>query len=239
MIKLVDVHKKFGTQKVLDGVSLDIPCGKITVIIGPSGVGKSVLLKHMIGLLRPDRGRVFVDNVDLSTLSSQELVNIRKKFGMLFQGAALFDSLNVFENVAFPLKEHTKLSQREIERLVDEKLHMVGLKGVGHKMPSDLSGGMRKRVGLARAIILQPEVMLYDEPTTGLDPIMTDSVDNLILDMQQKLKITSVVISHDIGSAFSIADQIAMINEGRIIESGTPEKLRNSNDPVVRKFIGA
>lgn len=238
MIKLVDVHKRFGGQKVLDGITLDILRWEITVIIGASGVGKSVLLKHMIGLLKPDRGKIFVDGVDLNKLSSSELVAIRKKFGMLFQGAALFDSLNVFENVAFPLMEHTGLSQAEIKKLVEEKLHLVGLKGVGNKMPSELSGGMKKRVGLARAIILQPEVILYDEPTTGLDPIMTDSVDNLILDMQQKLKITSVVISHDIVSTFDIADHVAMIYDGKIIEAGTPETFRASKNPVVARFIG-
>ncbi|PIR18091.1 MAG: ABC transporter ATP-binding protein [Deltaproteobacteria bacterium CG11_big_fil_rev_8_21_14_0_20_49_13] len=238
MIKLVNVHKKFGGQKVLDGVTLDIPKGKITVVIGASGVGKSVLLKHMIGLLKPDSGKVFVDGIDLSNLSPVQLVNIRKKFGMLFQGAALLDSLNVFDNVAFPLVEHKKLSPSEIKRIVHEKLELVGLKNIDHKMPSELSGGMRKRVGLARAIILQPETMLYDEPTTGLDPIMTDSVDNLILDMQQKLKITSVVISHDIASAFTVADQIAMLHEGKIVEAGPPQRLKESRDPFVRKFIG-
>ena len=238
MIKLVNVHKKFGGQKVLDGVTLDIPKGKITVVIGASGVGKSVLLKHMIGLLKPDSGKVFVDGIDLSNLSPVQLVNIRKKFGMLFQGAALLDSLNVFDIVAFPLVEHKKLSPSEIKRIVHEKLELVGLKNIDHKMPSELSGGMRKRVGLARAIILQPETMLYDEPTTGLDPIMTDSVDNLILDMQQKLKITSVVISHDIASAFTVADQIAMLHEGKIVEAGPPQRLKESRDPFVRKFIG-
>lgn len=238
MIRLVDVHKKFGEQKVLNGVDLDIPKGKITVIIGASGAGKSVLLKHMIGLLRPDSGSVFVEGTDLGDLSPREFVDIRKKFGMLFQGAALFDSLTVFENVAFPLEEHTRLGKKEIAEKVEEKLRMVGLPGVGHKMPSELSGGMKKRVGLARAIILEPEVLLYDEPTTGLDPIMTESVDNLILAMQQKLRITSVVISHDIVSTFSIADQIAMIHEGRVIEAGPPDVFRRSRNPVVRKFIG-
>jgi phospholipid/cholesterol/gamma-HCH transport system ATP-binding protein len=238
MIKLVDVHKSFGRQKVLNGVNLHLQKGKITVIIGASGVGKSVLLKHMIGLVRPDSGKVFINGVDLSRLSSRELVEIRKKFGMLFQGAALFDSLNVFENVAFPLIEHTKLSRAEIKKRVEDKLSIVGLQNVGHKMPSELSGGMKKRVGLARAIILEPEAILYDEPTTGLDPIMTDSVDNLILDMQQKLGLTSVVISHDIKSSFHIADQIAMISDGKIIEFGDPDKFRNSTNPVVKHFIG-
>ncbi len=239
MIRLVDLHKSFGPQKVLCGTNLHIERGKITVIIGSSGMGKSVLLKHMIGLLKPDSGRVFVDGVELSKLSPERLVAVRRKFGMLFQGAALFDSLNVFENVAFPLQEHTKLTRGEILRRVEETLELVGLKNVLNKMPDELSGGMKKRVGLARAIILKPEVILYDEPTTGLDPIMTESVDNLILNMQQKLKITSVVISHDIVSAFNIADTVAMLHEGRIVAVGNPDELRASNVPVVRQFIDA
>ncbi len=238
MIQLIDVHKTFLEQKVLNGVDLRIPKGEITVIIGASGVGKSVLLKHMIGLLKPDRGKILVDGVDLRTLSPEGLVKIRQKFGMLFQGAALFDSLNVFDNVAFPLTEHTSLSHEEIKRKVREKLALVGLHGVDNKMPDELSGGMKKRVGLARAIILEPEVILYDEPTTGLDPIMTDSVDNLILSMQQKLKVTSVVISHDIKSTFDIADQIAMIHDGKIIEAGAPDKFRASKNEIVARFIG-
>ncbi len=238
MIKLIDVHKAFDGQKVLDGVNLEVPKDKIMVIVGASGVGKSVLLKHMIGLMKPDKGKIVVDGVDLSALSPLELVEIRKKFGMLFQGCALFDSLNVCDNVAFPLREHSNLSSSEIKAKVDEMLAIVGLEGICHKMPSDLSGGMKKRVALARAIILQPQIMLYDEPTTGLDPIMTESVDNLILDMQQKLDITSVVISHDIASAFRIADQIAMIDNGKIIVSGTSAEFAASNDPVVMKFIG-
>jgi phospholipid/cholesterol/gamma-HCH transport system ATP-binding protein len=238
MIKLIDVHKSFARQKVLNGINLNISRGEITVIIGGSGVGKSVLLKHMIGLLHPDKGKVWVNGVDLRTLSSPELVAMHKKFGMLFQGAALFDSLTVFENVAFPLVEHSNLTAAKIRERVMEKLELVGLYDVEDKMPSELSGGMKKRVGLARAIILEPEVILYDEPTTGLDPIMTDSVDNLILAMQQRLKITSVVISHDIKSTFDIADQIAMIHEGKIVEAGTPETFRMSKNPVVAKFIG-
>ena len=238
MIKLIGVHKSFQKQKVLDGISLHIPRGQITVIIGTSGVGKSVLLKHMIGLMSPDSGRVMIDGIDIGGLSSIELVELRKKFGMLFQGAALFDSLTVYENVAFPLVEHTRLTEAEIRRKVSEKLELVGLHGVGYKMPSELSGGMKKRVGLARAIVLEPEVILYDEPTTGLDPLMIDSVDNLILSMQQKLSITSVVISHDIKSTFDIADQIAMIHDGKIIEAGTPERFRLSANPIVKRFIG-
>jgi len=238
MIKLADVHKSFGTQKVLNGVNLEISKGEISVVIGPSGVGKSVLLKHMIGLIRPDRGKVFVDGTDLSTLDSQELVKLRNKFGMLFQSAALFDSFTVFDNVAFPLVEHTKLSPQEISKRVMEKLDLVGLKSVENKFPSELSGGMKKRVGLARAVILEPEIILYDEPTTGLDPIMTESVDQLILSLQKQLNITSVVISHDIVSAFNIADNIAMIYGGKIIEAGAPKDFKASNNEFVRKFIG-
>jgi len=237
VIKLVDLHKSFKTQKVLNGLNLDIPEGKITVIIGASGVGKSVLLKHMIGLVKPDRGGVFIEGVDISKLAGPRLVEIRKKFGMLFQSGALFDSFNVFDNVAFPLIEQSRLSAGEIKKSVEEKLRLVGLSGINEKMPSELSGGMKKRVGLARAIILEPKVILYDEPTTGLDPIMSDSVDKLILDMQQKLDITSVVISHDIKSTFNIADQMAMIHEGKIIESGDPESFRRSSNPMVKRFI--
>lgn len=222
----------------MNGLNLDVPKGQITVVIGPSGVGKSVLLKHMIGLLAPDRGKVYIDGIDLGTLNPQTLVKIRNKFGMLFQNAALFDSFTVMENVAFPLVEHSDLSERQIKEKVLEKLELVGLHNVSHKLPSELSGGMKKRVGLARAIILEPEIILYDEPTTGLDPIMTESVDNLILSMQEKLNITSVVISHDIASTFSIADRIAMIHEGRIIESGTPEQFKGTDKDIVRKFIG-
>lgn len=236
-IKIVNVTKRFADQVVLDGINLEIPKGKITVILGRSGIGKSVLLKHMIGLLRPDRGNVFVDGVDIWTLDPEGLNHLRGRFGMLFQGAALFDSLNVFENVAFPLVEHTDFSKEEIERVVEEKLAVVGLKGVGGKMPSELSGGMRKRVGLARAIAREPEIILYDEPTTGLDPVMSDSVDKLILRTQRELNITSVVISHDISSAFKIGDNLAMIEEGRVIAEGNPDTFKKSNHPLVKRFL--
>lgn len=236
-IDIVNVHKSFGGQSVLNGLSLKIPRGEITVILGQSGIGKSVLLKHMIGLLQPDRGRVSVDGIDIAGLNSEELNNLRKKFGMLFQGAALFDSFNVFDNVAFPLREHTDYDENKIRELVKKKLSLVGLHGVEEKMPSELSGGMRKRVGLARAIALEPEIILYDEPTTGLDPIMTDSVDNLILETQKELKITNVVISHDIDSALKIADKIAMIDDGKIVAEGTVEEFKKSADEKVQKFI--
>lgn len=236
-IDIRGVCKSFGRQKVLDGVNLQVPRGRITVILGRSGIGKSVLLKHMIGLIRPDGGRVIVDDVDIGTLSKAELNKFRRKFGMLFQSAALFDSLNVFENVAFPLVEHTDYDKDKISGIVREKLALVGLKDVDEKMPAELSGGMKKRVGLARAIALEPEIILYDEPTTGLDPVMADSVNKLILDAHKKLRITNVVISHDIRSAFEIADKIAMIEDGRIVADGTPEEFRRSAHPVVGKFL--
>lgn len=236
-INIVGVHKSFGTQKVLDGIDLKIPRGKITVILGRSGIGKSVLLKHMIGLLRPDRGRVYVDDTDINSLGPLQLNKIRSKFGMLFQSAALFDSFDVFDNVAFPLVEHTSFTREKIAKVVKEKLALVGLRDVDDKMPSELSGGMKKRVGLARAIALEPEIILYDEPTTGLDPLMTDSVDRLILDTQRKLSITSVVISHDIASAFKIADKIAMIDNGKIVEEGNPTGFKNSTNPFVKRFL--
>lgn len=236
-IQFKDVKKSFGPQQVLRGLDLVIPRGKITVIIGRSGGGKSVILKHMIGLLHPDSGSITVDDVDLSTLDSVALRDIRTKFGMLFQNAALFDSLNVYDNVAFPLVEHSDLNRDQIGKRVKELLSVVGLPDIGHKMPAELSGGMRKRVGLARAIALKPEIILYDEPTTGLDPIMTDAIDNLILSMQKELGITSVVISHDIAATFHVADQIAMLHEGKIILSGSPDVFRTTTNPIVRQFL--
>lgn len=240
MIEITNLHRSFNGQKVLRGVDLSIPKGKITVIVGPSGCGKTVLLRHIIGLLKPDRGKVVVDGVDLSALKRVELNEFRKKFGMLFQSAALFDSLNVFDNVAFPLREHKSLKDPdEIRSIVMEKLRLVGLPEALYKMPDELSGGMKKRVGLARAIVLEPEIVLYDEPVTGLDPIMSVAIDNLIVSMQQMLNITSVVISHDIESAFRTADQIAMLDQGRIIECGSPSEFRRSQNPVVINFLNA
>lgn len=240
MIEFKDVHKSFGDQAVLRGVNLTIPKGRITVIVGPSGTGKTVLLRHIIGLISPDRGRVIVEGIDIGMLSSHKLNEFRRRFGMLFQSAALFDSLTVAENVAFPLVESYRgRPLPDVGSIVEEKLRLVGLAGIGWKMPSDLSGGMRKRVGLARAIVLEPSIILYDEPTTGLDPIMTVAIDNMILSMQQKLSITSVVISHDIDSAFRVADQICMIHDGRIIECSTPADFRRSRNPEVRAFLDA
>ncbi|MBF0492866.1 MAG: ABC transporter ATP-binding protein [Deltaproteobacteria bacterium] len=237
MIELIDVHKNFGSQKVLRGVNLKVPEGSITVILGRSGEGKTVLLKHMIGLIKADSGKVLVDGEDLSLLNEEQLLSVRKKFGMLFQHAALFDSLNVEENVAFPLREHSKKSEKEIKELVREKLNLVGLKEVEKKMPSELSGGMRKRVGLARALALSPKIILYDEPTTGLDPLMTDSVNELIYQTQKKLHVTSIIISHDIESTFRIAHQVAMLHEGQIVACGNPEEFQKSKNVFVQQFI--
>jgi phospholipid/cholesterol/gamma-HCH transport system ATP-binding protein len=237
MIKLVDLHKSFKTQKVLDGLDLEIEAGKTTVIIGRSGGGKSVLLKHIIGLLRPDSGEVLIDGTDITRLGDRDLNEIRKKFGMLFQEAALFDSMTVGENVAFPLREHTQMKEEEIRRIVADRLHAVGLTGVEEKMPSELSGGMRKRVGLARAIAMQPQIVLFDEPTTGLDPVMTEAINRLIMETQKNFNLTCVVISHDIQSIFTVGHRIAMLYEGKIIAYGTPEELKVSRNPVIVQFL--
>jgi phospholipid/cholesterol/gamma-HCH transport system ATP-binding protein len=237
MIRLTDLRKSFGKQKVLDGLDLKIETGKTTVIIGRSGGGKSVLLKHIIGLLQPDSGEVLIDGVDITKLGDRDLNEIRKKFGMLFQEAALFDSMTVGENVAFPLREHTRMKEREIRETVADRLQAVGLTGVEGKMPSELSGGMRKRVGLARAIAMHPQIVLFDEPTTGLDPVMTEAINQLIIDTQKQFHFTCVVISHDIQSIFEIADRIAMLYEGKIIEYGTPEEIRASQNPVIVQFL--
>jgi phospholipid/cholesterol/gamma-HCH transport system ATP-binding protein len=237
MIRLVDIHKSFGRQTVLDGLNLTIEDGKTTVIIGRSGGGKSVLLKHIIGLIRPDRGQVFVDGTELSALDDRELNEVRKKFGMLFQEAALFDSMNVAENVAFPLREHTKMSDDEIMEVVRDRLRAVGLSGVEEKMPSELSGGMKKRVGLARALAMRPQIVLFDEPTTGLDPVMTEAINQLIVETQRAFNLTCVVISHDIQSVFEIGHRVAMLYEGKIIEYGSPEEVRASRNPVTVQFL--
>jgi phospholipid/cholesterol/gamma-HCH transport system ATP-binding protein len=237
IIRLDDVHKSFGSQDVLRGVDLSIPRDSVCVIIGRSGGGKSVLLKHVIGLLKPDRGHVFVDGQDIVSLNEEELGPVRRRFGMLFQGAALFDSLNVAENVAFPLTEHTRKRPQEIDAIVEAKLTAVGLSGMGGKMPAELSGGMRKRVGLARAMALDPEIVLFDEPTSGLDPIMSGAINGLIRRTQSEFRATCVVISHDISSTMAIADRIFMLHEGRITSEGTPEEMRQSPDPVVQQFL--
>ncbi len=237
MIQLIDIHKSFGSNVVLNGLNLSIEKGEVTVIIGRSGGGKSVLLKHIIGLIRPDAGAINIDGKDITRFNDRELNRLRKKFGMLFQEAALFDSMTVGQNIAFPLEEHTKLKSGEIMEIVREKLGQVGLTGIENKMPSELSGGMKKRVGLARAIALEPEILLFDEPTTGLDPIMSDAIGRLIVDIQSKLNVTCIVISHDIYGTLRIAHKIAMLYDGVIIESGTPEEIKNSGNPVLQQFI--
>lgn len=238
MIELKKVKKAFGSQVVLNDLDLVMPDGKITVIIGRSGEGKSVLLKHLMGLVRPDEGQVLVDGQNVCEIADHDLFSLRRKFGMLFQNAALFDSMTVCENIAFPMEEHTNFTAAQITDRVMELTSIVGLKeNVLKKFPSELSGGMRKRVGLARAIALKPEILLYDEPTTGLDPIMTDVVDHLILNTQRRLGITSIVISHDIHAVFAIADKIAMLHEGKVLQEGTPDDFRHTTNPVVKNFL--
>src|SRR5512140_1815234 len=235
MIEIIDLHKSFGRLQVLRGVNLAVEKGESMTVIGGSGSGKSVILKHIIGLLFPDRGRVIIDGQVLNDLDEYGLNELRKKFGMLFQMAALFDSLSVWENVGFSLKQHTKLSDREIRNIATEKLALVGLKDVEDKMPSELSGGMRKRVGLARAIAMDAAIILYDEPTTGLDPISADAINDLIVDLRKKLGVTSVAITHDMQSAYKISDRLAMLYKGEIIETGTPDEIRNSTNPIVHQ----
>jgi len=237
MIRLSGVTKSFGRQRVLDGLDLEIPGEKITVILGQSGSGKSVILKHIIGLMKPDSGEIYINSTDITKLNDRELNEVRKQFGMLFQDAALFDSMTVGENVAFPLREHTRLPKKEVRRIVEEKLEQVGLKGATEKMPSELSGGMRKRAGLARAIALDPKIILFDEPITGLDPIMSDAIDNLIIHTQKYTRATCVVITHNIASTFKIAHNIAMLYEGKIVEFGEPDRIRNSPHASVQRFI--
>ena len=231
------VEKSFGGNHVLRGVDFQVPSGRITAVIGRSGEGKSVLLKHSLGLLRPDSGEILVDGDDISKLSGKKLNEARSKFGMLFQGAALFDSMTVEENVAFPLVEHSALTGAQIAERVRETLHLVGLDGVESRMPSQLSGGMKKRVGLARAIIREPEIILYDEPTTGLDPILTDSIHRLIIQMQEVLQVTSLMISHDVEKVLEFAHCIGMLHQGRMVFAGSPDEVRTSEDPLVRQFI--
>jgi len=237
MIEIINLHKSFVKNHVLRGVDLTVEKGESMVVIGGSGSGKSVLLKHIIGILKPDDGRVMVDGVNISTLKENELYEERKKFGMLFQMAALFDSMTVWENVGFSLLRSQKMNINEAKAIAAEKLRLVGLAGVEELMPSELSGGMKKRVGLARAIAHEPEILLYDEPTTGLDPIMADAINELIIEMKQRLSVTSIAITHDMNSAYKIADRIAMLYEGKIVETGTPEEIRNTANPVVRQFI--
>ena len=237
MIEIHGLHKSFGANTVLKGVDLVIREGETIVVIGGSGCGKSILLKHIVGLMEPDAGRILIDGVDITALSPEEQDHFRLKLGMLFQGAALFDSLTVRENVGFSLDEHSRLSPRDIEMKVREKLDLVGLSGIEELLPAALSGGMKKRVGLARAICNEPKIILYDEPTTGLDPINADVINELILRLQKKLKVTSIVVTHDIISAYKVANRIAMLYDGKIIGTGSPDEVKNTKDPVIRQFI--
>ncbi|UCE25946.1 MAG: ABC transporter ATP-binding protein [Candidatus Zixiibacteriota bacterium] len=237
MIKIENLRKAFDSHLVLDGVNIDINRGESIVVIGQSGCGKSVLLKHLIRLLEPDDGRVTFDGEDISRFDFYELTDYRRRFGMLFQSAALFDSMTVEENVGLGLKESRQYSAKQTRDIVNEKLELVGLTGVGEKRPAELSGGMRKRVGLARAIAGTPEVLLYDEPTTGLDPITADMINELIVHLREKLQVTSVAVTHDMKSAFQIADRIVMLHNGKIEFEGTPQEVSTTSNPVVRQFI--
>jgi phospholipid/cholesterol/gamma-HCH transport system ATP-binding protein len=237
MISLQHLYKAFDGKQVLRDMSIDIARGETVVIVGGSGTGKSVTLKHIIGLLRPDRGRVIVDEHDVTSMKDVELNHFRRRFGMAFQEGALFDSMSVFDNIAFPLRRHTKMKEAEIRARVEECLEDVHLHGVERKRPSELSGGMRRRVGFARAISLKPEILLFDEPTTGLDPVISDVIAELICEMDLKLGTTTVTITHDMKVAFKIADRVAMLHQGTIIESGAPEDFQRSTNPIVQQFI--
>ncbi len=237
MIRVENLHKSFDGQRVLQGITLDVATGEVMIIIGRSGGGKSVFLKHLLGLLRPDSGRILVDGVDIARLRGKKLDRIRERYGVVFQGGALFDSMTVFDNVAFPLREKTTLSHAEIADRVNEKLGQVGLIGMGHKYPDEISGGMKKRVAIARALVTEPEIVFFDEPTTGLDPILVNAIHRLIIDLHAKLRFTAVMVSHEIPEIFQIAQRVAMLHEGVIVETGTPEAIQQSRSPLVQQFI--
>ncbi|WP_457638642.1 ABC transporter ATP-binding protein [Persephonella sp.] len=232
-----NLTKRFGDREILKNISFDVKEGEIFVLMGGSGSGKSTTIKHIIGLLKPTEGQIIIDGTDITRLSDRELIDFRKKMGYLFQEGALFDSLKVWENVGFYFLENTDMPKEEIYRLAQEKLSLVGLKGIEELYPSELSGGMRKRVSLARAISTNPEIVLYDEPTSGLDPVTSAMIDNLIVDLRNTLGVTSIVVTHDLDSAFGIGDRIAMIHKGVIYAIGTPEEIKNNPDPVVQQFI--
>ncbi len=236
-ISVRGLTKSFGTQTVLEDITCDIPKGKITLMLGPSGTGKSVFLKHLMGLLKPDRGEIWIDGKNLPTLRSRELYQIRRKFGVLFQDGALFGSMNVYDNVAFPLREHTRKSEKEIGQIVNEKLVMVGLTGAEKKLPGQISGGMKKRAGLARALVLDPEIVLFDEPDSGLDPVRTAFLNELILDLARQLGATFIVVTHDIATARRVADYIGMLYLRNLVKFDTKEAMFESDLPVVRQFL--
>ncbi len=237
MIEVRELKKSFGTHRVLDGVTFSVETGESIVIIGASGGGKSILLKHLIGLIPPDEGDVLIAGESIAHKNERELLKVRRKFGMLFQSAALFDSMTVEENVAFVLRRERKMNDAQIKDRVAEVLELVDLEGTQEKKPAELSGGMRKRVGLARAIVYKPEILLYDEPTTGLDPIVADSIDRLILRVVQRLKVTSIVVTHDMRSARLVAQRMLMLHEGKIYATGTPDEIFASKDPIVHRFV--
>ena len=237
MIKLEGVEKTLGGQPVLRGVDLEIPTGKLTTIIGPSGEGKSVLLRHIIGLMRPDRGQVLIDGVDISKLRDKALNDIRKRFAMLFQSAALFDSMTVYENVAFPLREKRMTSDAQVPEMVQGMLERVGLGEMGHKYPAQLSGGMKKRAGLARALVMGPEIILFDEPTTGLDPLMAKAIHDLILAMHRVFGFTAIMVSHEIPEIFPISDWVAMLKNGKVLAMAPSQEFQKLPDPTVQEFI--
>ena len=237
MIKVEGLTKSFGPQKVLRELSLDVATGTITIVIGRSGGGKSVFLKHLIGLFRPDAGRIMVDGVDISRLRGRDLDEIRRTYGVVFQGGALFDSMSCFDNVAFPLREKVRTPPDELAKRVEAALAQVGLEGVGAKYPAEISGGMRKRVAIARALVTEPQIVFFDEPTTGLDPVLVNTIHHLILDLHRRFRFTAVVVSHEIPEIFEIADTVAMLHEGRIVEVGPPAAIQGSTNPVVQRFI--
>ncbi|HEU4439898.1 MAG TPA: ABC transporter ATP-binding protein [Methylomirabilota bacterium] len=237
MIRVQRLQKRFGAQLVLRGLDLDIATGEIMVVIGRSGGGKSVLLKHLIGLLRPDAGTVVVDGVEITRLRGRDLDRVRDRYGVVFQGGALFDSMSVYDNVAFPLREKSLLASAEVHGRVEEKLAQVGLSGMGAKNPAEISGGMRKRVAIARALVTEPEIVFFDEPTTGLDPILVNTIHHLIVELHRKFRFTAVMVSHEIPEIFEIADRVAMLHDGVIVEVGPPDALRASTNPVVQHFI--